>query len=237
MELLVATALVIVVTSAVAALALPMRRAFDRGVSAGEQASRGRTAMHAIVSELRNAGSGVVIGPAGVALEDVISVVTVVPPSTVTMARASGPQGLTRHRVDAGEMSVRLDPSEPCSEQDATCGIRAGDVVAIFDLAKGETVGVSGVNTGSGTLHLSSPLRNAFGPGAVIAAIVQTTFALRDGRLVRLTAGGAEQPVADHVAAFGASLTPGRLDLRVTLEPASQVAAPLDLRTSVGFRR
>lgn len=236
-ELLVAAGLLIVVTSAVASLALPMRRAFDRGWSAGELASRGRTAMFAMVSAARNAGSGVVLAPAGVTLDDVIPVVSIAPPSTIAIARASGPQALLRQAVSAGTMAVQVDDSGPCSSQDATCGVRALDLVVIFDAARGETVMVSAVNTGSGMLHLSSPLRNAYDPGAVIATIEQTVFALRDRRLVRVTTGGAEQPIADHVAAFNVAVAAGRLEFQLTLDQPSVTGTPLDLRTSVAFRK
>jgi hypothetical protein len=236
-ELLVAAGLVIVVTSAVAALALPMRRAFDRGLSTGELASRGRSAMYTMVSAARNAGSGVVLAPAGVTLDDVIPVVSVAPPSTITIARASGPQGLLREAVSAGAVAVQVDDSGPCSSQAATCGMHARDLIAIFDAAKGETVTVSAVNIGSGILHLASPLRHAYDPGAVLATIEQTVFALRDRRLVRLTTGGAEQPIADHIAAFNVTVAAGRLDLQLTLDQSSVTGAPLDLRTSVAFRK
>jgi hypothetical protein len=134
-------------------------------------------------------------------------------------------------------MALRLDTAEPCSEQDATCGIRAGDLVVIFDAGKGETVAVSNVTSGSATLHLSAPLLHAFDPGAVIATIEQTTFALRDRRLVRISAGGAEQPIADHVAAFHTALLAGRFDLHLVVEPASAAGAPFELRTSVALRQ
>lgn len=236
-ELLVATALVVVVSSAVAALAVPMRRAFDRGLNTGESVSRARTALHVIVAEVRNAGSGVVIGPTAVSLDDVIEAVTVVSPSTIAIARPSGPQGLLRHDVSAGATAVRLDSSEACSQQDATCGIRGGDEIAIFDAAQGETVRVSSVTAEPATLHLSSPLAHPYAARAAVATLGRRTFALRDRRLVRLTAGGAEQPIADHVAAFSAALSAGRVDLRVTLEPASAGGAPLEVRTSVALRR
>jgi prepilin-type N-terminal cleavage/methylation domain-containing protein len=236
-ELLVATVIVLGVTSAVAALALPMRRAFDRGLSGGDIAARARTALSAVVHELRNAGSGVIIGPPDATLDDVIPVISVVPPSTIAITRATGPQGLLRESVDAGALSVRLDTSLPCSEQDTTCGIRAGDVVAIFDSAKGQVVTVTAVFDGTATLQLASPLVSAFDPGAAIAAIQQTTFTLRARRLVRITGGGAEQPVADRVAAFGAAIVGGRVDLQLTLDPTSPAAASEELRTSVAFRQ
>ena len=236
-ELIVAAALVVIVGSAVAALASPMRRAFDSSLSAGEAASRGRTALQAIISEFQNAGGGVIIGPTTVTLEDVIPAVMVVSPSTVAMTRASGPQGLLREHVDAGAISLRIDHSQPCSEQDPTCGIRAGNTVAIFDGAKGETAGISSVDNGAGTLHLTSPLKNAFDPGAAIASIEQRIFTVSNGQLVRITPGGAEQPLADRVRFFTASIAAGRLDLHVTLEPATAAGRPFDLRTSVAFRK
>jgi prepilin-type N-terminal cleavage/methylation domain-containing protein len=236
-ELLVAAALGVVVFSAVAALVTPMRRTFDRGLSGGELTSRGRAALSIVAADVRNAGSGIVIGPTSITLGDVIPVVTVVPPSTIALTRARGPQGLLRQHVNAGEMSLRLDTSEPCTEQDATCGIRARDAIAIFDADKGEIVVVSTVATASAMVHLSAPLAHAFDAGAVIAAIEETTFTLRDGRLVRITAGGAEQPIADHALAFDAALLARRVDLGLVVEPASRAGIPLALRTSVGLRK
>lgn len=236
-ELVVAAALVVAVGSAVAALAPPMRRAFDGGLRAAESASRGRTALQSIVSELQNAGSGVVIGPTTATLEDVISVVLVVSPSTLATTRASGPQGLLREHADSGATSVRVDHSQPCSEQDSTCGIRAGDTVAIFDEKKGETLGISGADGGSGTLHLASPLENAFDAGAVIASIERRVFTTSNGQLVRITPGGAQQPIADRVRSFSVVIAAGRLDLQIVLEPATATGTPFDLRSSVAFRK
>ena len=236
-EMLVAAALVVIVTSAVAALFSPMRRAFDRGVSGGEVAARARTAISAVVDEARSAGSGVVLGPTDAALGDVIPVVAVVPPSTVSITRASGPQGVLRDRVDAGATSLGLDTSQPCSEQDDTCGIRRRDVVAIFDATKGQTAMVDGVIAASATLQLAAPLLFSFDRGAVVAAIEQNTFALRGDRLVRISAGGAEQPVADRVAAFSATLAGRRLDLQLRVAAVPAGIGNLDLRTSVVVRR
>jgi type II secretory pathway pseudopilin PulG len=236
-ELVVASALVVVVCLIVVVLASSMRRAFDHGLLAGESVARARTALHAILSEAQNAGSGVVIGPTNAALEDVMPVITLVPPSMLAIARASGPQGLLRDATDAGVTSIRVDHDKPCSEQDATCGIRAHDVIAVFDATKGETARVASVDSASGTLHVALPLLHAFDAGAVVAAIEQRTFLLSGGQLLRVSSGGAQQPIADRVRTFNAIVAARRLDVQLSLEPAGPSTAPLEWRTAMAFRR
>lgn len=236
-ELVVTTALVIVIAATVAALSSPLRRAFERGLSADESTARARTALHTIVAEVQNAGSGILIGPTTATLEDLIPMITLVSPSMVAVARASGPQGLLRDAVDAGVTRLRVDHDRPCSEQDATCGIRANDIIAIFDTTNGETARVAGVDGGAATLHVAMPLLHAFDRGAVIAAIEQRTFFVNDGQLLRVSSGGAQQPIADRVRSFSAAIAAGRLDVRLTLDPVGAAAAPFDLSTSVAFRK
>ena len=236
-ELLVASALVLVVMGAVAALAAPARRAFDRGLGTAELVARARTAVAAVVAEVRDAGTGVVVGPTDVALADVIAVVSALSESSVAILRATGPQGVLRGAADAGARSITLDTAKACSEQDATCGVRPGNTAVIFDRAKGESIAIAGVTSESATLHLVGPLLSAFEPGAAVAVVDQTTFTLRDRQLVRVTAGGAEQPVADRIGAFSVAVGGNRLDLFLTIEPLDSLNTRLELRTSVGLRK
>jgi hypothetical protein len=236
-ELLVASALVIVVIGAVAALAQPVRRAFDRGLGTAELVARARTAVAAVVADARNAGTGVVIGPTDVALADVIAVVAPLSSSSLAITRATGAQGVLRAAAETGARSIMLDTAKACTEQDATCGVRAGDTAVIFDRAKGESIVIAAVTSESATLHLVAPLLSAFDPGAAVAVVERTILTLRDRQLVRVTAAGAEQPIADHIAAFSATVAGNRLDLLLRIEPLADLNTRLELRTSVGLRQ
>jgi hypothetical protein len=234
-ELLVAAAIVVAIAGAAAALTSPVRRAFDRGLAAADTTARARTAVSVIVSAARAAGSGLVLGPVDASLTDAVPAVAV-SPATVAVTRAAGPQGLLRDAVAAGALSLQLDRSGPCTGQDDTCGIRARDNVVIADGLQAATASIASVSGESGVLYLSSPLVHAFAAGAVIAVFERTTFVLRGDRLLRLTAGGAEQPLLDHVAAFTAAIGGNRLDVLLRLESPLAATAGLELRASVGLR-
>lgn len=236
-EVLVASAVVIVVIGAVAALAAPARRAFDRGLGTAELVARGRTAVAAVIADVRDAGTGVVVGPTDVALADVIAVAAPLSPSSVSLIRATGPQGVLRSAADAGARAITLDTAKACTEQDATCGMRVGQTAVIFDRGKGESIAIDGVTSDPATLHLAAPLLSAFDPGAAVAVVERTTLTLRDRLLVRVTAAGAEQPIADHIAAFSVTLAANRLDLLLRIEPLDSLNTRFELRTSVGLRQ
>jgi prepilin-type N-terminal cleavage/methylation domain-containing protein len=261
-ELLLSTAVVVLVVGAITTLAPPLRRAFDGGLAASDIAARGRTAIAAIANEAGTAGSGIVIGPSGTRLSDVMPVIVpsraiedprLVPPfSAVTIAHATGPQGLLRDRAAAGALALRLDTGAPCTEQDATCRLRAGDTAVLFDGTRAELTRVVAVTAAAATLHVSAPLAAAYDPGTVVAAVERTAYGLRqlaDGsaRLVRITAGGAEQPIADHVSAFEIAtdldrydadlVRVRRLDVALRLESPVRDGRGLELRTSIAVRQ
>jgi prepilin-type N-terminal cleavage/methylation domain-containing protein len=261
-ELLVSTVVVLVVAGVITALSVPMRRAFDRGLAGTEIVLRSRTAMTAIVEDARAAGSGVAIGPAERALADILPIVVplrslgnqrVEPPfEAVTLTRATGAQGLLRDAVAVGAVTLTLDPAGPCTEQDATCRLRPGDSVVVLDDINTTSALVSAIDAGAGTVLLTAPVTRAFDRGAVIVAIERITYGLRADpiglmRLVRVTAGGAEQPVADRVSTFlittdlddpDADLRAARrIDVRLQLDPVVAEAARVDLRASVALRK
>lgn len=261
-ELLVSTAVVVLVVGAIAMMAPSVREGFDRGLSASELVSRGRTAVVTVMADAGDAGSGVVIGPRDATLADVMPVLVpwhslddqrLVPPfSAVAVTRATGAQGLLRDRVEAGAASLRLDTSEACTEQDGTCGLRPGDVAVLYDRTRAELITLVAVTPESATLHLAAPVAGAFDPGAVAAAVQRTAYGLRDDRagslrLVKLTGGGAEQPIADRVSAFEVATDVDlsradlrrvrRLDVYLRLEPLATGGVGLELRTSVALRQ
>jgi hypothetical protein len=127
-----------------------------------------------------------------------------------------------RQAALAGETTLILEGSSNCSVGGDACALQPGMTTLIFDAARGEPIVVAAVAPG-GIVHLASALRSSFNPGAVVAAVVTTTYGLRpesDGsqRLVRESTGGAEQPVLQHVVAFEVHVmattapTPGQID-------------------------
>ncbi len=220
-ELMVATAVLVAVASAVGGLAVALQRGFDRSLASGELSARARSGLTALLAELRDAGSGVALAPPMQNLTTVWPVVLparsltdprrLAPFTAVTVIRASGAQAVLSEAADAGSAVVRIDAAAPSVNQDGTGGFGAGDRAVIFDAARAEEVGIAASAAGSWVLALSAPLATAFGRGAVVAAVARTSFGLRtaaDGswRLVRISAGGAEQPVLDAVARFEVSL-------------------------------
>jgi hypothetical protein len=220
-EVLVATVVLLLTAGIIAMLAEPMRHAFDRSFGTGEITMSGRAGFAVLVAEARDAGSGVVVGAHQQTLGDLMPVVlpsrslddrrVAAPFSAITIVRATGGQGMLRDAVPEGDVLVRVDPGASCPALDDVCGFEPGDAAVIYDSARAEHVLIQGVNAGSPAVVLSAPLRRAFGRGAVIAEIERTTYGLRalvDGstRLARLTAGGAEQPIVDHVVDFELSL-------------------------------
>ena len=89
--------------------------------------------------------------------------------------------------------------------QDSTCGFRPGAAAVIFDAARAERVSIADV-VGTSTLRSASSLAGPFDAGAAVVAVEPVSYRLRaagdSARLVRISPGGAEQPVVDHVVAF-----------------------------------
>lgn len=220
-ELLVATVVMVITAGVIAALAEPLRHAFDRSFGTGEITMAGRASVAVLIGEARDAGSGVVLGEHLQTIGDLIPVLipsrslddrrVLAPFGAITMVRATGGQGVLRHRVLDGAVLVRLDADAPCLDQDDVCGFEPGDAAVIYDRARAETVSIKAVNVGVPAVVLAAPLRRAFERGAFIAEIERTTYGIRalpDGstRLVRLSAGGRELPVVDHVIELEVSL-------------------------------
>jgi prepilin-type N-terminal cleavage/methylation domain-containing protein len=242
-ELLVAMIVVVATAGVIAGLVGPTRHAFDRSAGTGEITAAGRAGLSALVADIRDAGSGVVIGTPLRDIGDLIPVIvpwrslddrrSVAPFSALTVVRAPGAQAALRDGVVEGDTSIRLDAAAPCPGQDHGCGFAAGDAAVVFDADRAESVVIDAVTAGAGTLTVSRPLGVAFEAGSVIAALEHTTYGLRAGRdgttrLVRITAGGAEQPVVDHVIdlEIGTDSNPDlirvrRVDLRLRVEAAS----------------
>lgn len=217
-ELVVACLVVMGVTAAVAAMAVPMRYAFERTLGAADLSTGSRATLERLMLDLREAGSGPAVGSKQFRLADVAAVavplLSIDDPRaaspgraiTVTRVARAAPQGLLLRPANAGTTTIQLDTSGRCSNDGPACGFEAGMAAIVFDDSRGVTVTVRAVRTG-GFVEITPALSSGFAAGAVLAAVTTTTYGLRDEadgslRLVRVSPGGAEQPVLQNVVGF-----------------------------------
>lgn len=213
-ELLVASAGLLVTMACVAALAVPLRDGFERSLGAADLTGGSRTVLERLAGEIREAGARASVG--GGRLADVLP--PIVPMTTidssiwadpgqafrVTRVPLLAPQGRLLSDVTAGSVTVTLDTTNRCTAVGAGCGLRAGMTALLYDTAHAEAVNVS-VVTG-GVIRFDAPLTWAYAAGAVLASATITAYGLRpapDGslRLVR-SMGASEQPLLDDVVDF-----------------------------------
>jgi prepilin-type N-terminal cleavage/methylation domain-containing protein len=220
-EVLVATAIFLVIAGAASMLVAPAHRVFEGVLSSSDMETRARTGMATLLGDLAEAGSGAAIGPPLVALSDLMPVISAAGNSvTIMRIPAAAARGTLRTAAAAGDAVVELEITGPCFMQDPTCGFRAGSAAVVFDAARAEAVSISGVDPGTATLTFAPAIVGTFDTGAAVIAVERVSYVLRPagtgGRLVRISPGGAEQPVVDHVAAFDVAAWPPEVGVRGT---------------------
>ncbi|MGH9174487.1 MAG: PilW family protein [Vicinamibacterales bacterium] len=226
-ELLIACLLVTAVAGAVAALAVPARNAFDRTLGAADLSGGSRAALERLMVEVREAGSGAAVAFDRVGLADVTPVVmpglsldnlAVAAPAgafSVTRIGLAAPQGVLLQSVNAGGTTLQLDTSGRCRQVGVACGLEPGMTAVVYDASRAVTFTVGTISAG-GFVHAASGLPAGFAHGAIVAERTTSSYGLRtsaDGsqRLVRVSPGGAEQPVLQNVVDFAVRVE-GRSD-------------------------
>jgi hypothetical protein len=216
-EVLLACALVALIAGAIAALAGPLRRAQARSDAGTQLEPSGRAALETIVSDLREGGADPEVAErpwrlsplvlSATPLENLDTTDPVNRGGAVRIRRTlSGrAQGVLSANAAAGTTIVLLDTSTRCAGGPPACSFVRGDVCVLYDGAAAESVSVFGV--GAGTVFLARPLINTFTVGAVLATVDTTRYGTRPAaggsrQLVRISAGGAEQPMLDNVVDF-----------------------------------
>ncbi|HXG87947.1 MAG TPA: prepilin-type N-terminal cleavage/methylation domain-containing protein [Vicinamibacterales bacterium] len=234
-ELLVACLILSALSAAVVAMSLPSKTAFERTLASADLAGAARTALDRLTLEAREAGSGPTIIAASFAAvmnvaQPIADLETAMPANPgegvrlLTVERLA-PQGVTTAPAAAGDSVITVDTgSLQCTQLGAACGLRGGMLVAIVDSARAELHTVTSVS--GGAIRLQAPLAGAFAAQAAVAAVSRLIYGLRrnaDGsaRLVRLSAGGAEQPLVSNVAAFRVTRLDRALDIVLRIEAAS----------------
>ena len=250
-EVLLACVLVAIVAGAVAALAGPLRDALARFDGAAQLEPAARAAVEGILFDLREAGAGPVIGdlpwrlsdvmPTASPLRDLASSDPVANGQALRVRRTAfgAAQGRLDEGVAAGTSILVLDTEARCAGGPPACNFRAADIGVVFTDTAAELVTVSAV--GEGTVVLTRPITTAFPAGAVLTTLITNTYGLRDAadgsrQLVRISTGGAEQPVLDHVVDFDVASDTAdlsrtaRIAVRLRLEAPSRM-----LRGPVGY--
>lgn len=243
-ELVVACAVLLALTGAVAAVTAPVRHAVERSITASDLSGGLRLTLERLASEVREAGSaasvridrirlGTVL-PAIVPLADLDSSLSSTPATAIRLTRIArlAAQGVLQVRADIGTPWLQLEPTAPCSAVGAGCGLRRGVQALLHDESRALVVDIAAVADG-GVVQLAAPLTTAFESGAVIAALTTTAYGIRtdpDGsfRLVRVTPDS-EQPVLQSVVGFEVRVAgPDPFDVRrvdFTIRVEAQSAA------------
>ena len=212
-EVLVASAVFLVIAGAASMLVAPAHVVFDDVLSSSDMETRARTGIGTLLGDLADAGSGAAIGPPLIALSDLMPVIRAAGDAvTITRIPAAAARGTLRNAAAADDTVVELEIAGPCFMQDFTCGFRPGSEAMVFDAARAEPVTISGVDPGTASLTLASGLVGTFDAGAAVVAVERVTYMLRpagtSGQLVRISPGGAVQPIVDRVGAFAVAAWP-----------------------------
>jgi hypothetical protein len=223
LELLLATALVMVVMAVVSSMTLPLSGLLERVHAGADLETSARAALDLLAADLRQAGSGPVVAEAPVDMArlgaralptaGLASMSVNLPGEAVHIRYVPhlGAQGRLAAAAHAGDRILHLDTTSRCAGGSPACGFRPRQPAAIQVENALQHVAIEGVAAGRVTLAL--PLTTGFARGAVLTEMVSVSYGLRDGgtdtaRLVRLTSGGAEQPIVENVVRFEVMLDP-----------------------------
>jgi prepilin-type N-terminal cleavage/methylation domain-containing protein len=210
-ELLIAMTISTLIAGAIAGLVLPARAAFETAPAALDVQQRGRTAIDELAVALRSVGA---VTPAVLALSpsadeaqfEALYVVTpVAHPSQGVLERDQpGPHG-----------AITLGSATGCPAVDDVCGFTEGAVAAIADgTGRFEIFTVASASASRHEITAESAFSAPYPEGSTVVEVETSWFRLADEpdgsySLVRETAGGAVQPIVDHVTGLGLTLWGG----------------------------
>jgi prepilin-type N-terminal cleavage/methylation domain-containing protein len=212
-ELLIAMTITLRIAGAVANVVQPARAAFERLPAELEIQQRGRGALNVLAETVRSAGRDVAATESLGLLGDLLPAVSVSEPNeddsaftslTAIVPVVDGAQGVLANDQPAPGGSITLAIA-PCPNVKDVCGFQPGITAVIAD-GEGhfDVFEIASTNPGARRLTPDGPLSRAYPAGAVIAEVDHHTFRLveradRSYSLIRETAAGAIQPIADFV--------------------------------------
>jgi prepilin-type N-terminal cleavage/methylation domain-containing protein len=224
-ELLVAVAVMLVVTGAVFAVLDPARGAFQVQPEAADLQQRLRVAADAVALDLRTAGAGSSTGAStGTLARFLPSVfpyrVGLVSPDTpgaatsdtITLVRASAgfAQATLRDATTTDAASVSIATPPGCPVAGGTCGFEAGMLALLYDeTGAWDLFSVAAVEGGVLTKRAGSRgLSKDYQAGAEIVQVDVAAYAVKAERgtlipqLRRYDGDQSEQPLVDHIVAL-----------------------------------
>ena len=235
-ELLIASTLLLLISGAVVALALPARDAMERGLATADMTSSARVALEAMVADLREAGAGGAVGsrvrladiiPVAMALRDLDHEDIASPGSAlrVITVRQGSAQAVLEHDVPAGAVSLQLNLAGPCTSMQPRCGFEPEMPAIVYDDSRASQLRVLAV-TDTGRLTVAPPVPFAIAAGASVSEIDTVEYGVREDAgdffdLVRISSGGAVQPLLRYVTDFSVRVDDGAVLLRLRVAAAS----------------
>lgn len=250
-ELLIALGLSLAISGAIAALASPARMAFERVPGELDVQQRGRAALDTIAQAVRAAGKDVAAAQALGAMADLFPAITLSDPdasgerfhSLTAIVPVTDPaQGVLESAQTSSSAPMTLAIGA-CPNVKDVCGFAAGAAAVVAD-ASGhfDVFVVASTSPGARRLVPDRALSRAYGAGAVVVEIDESTFRLDeqpDGSysLIRVTAAGAVQPVVDFLSSITFALAQRQLEVALTVTtPAQDSVASRDFKTSIRLR-
>ena len=223
-ELLVALAISMIVSAALAAMVPPARVAFEHTPAALDAQQRHRTTTDALTQAVRAAGIPGFVPPVVLADPD---------PDGVRFAtllaitpRWNGARGILAIDQE-GESGALMLAASPCPGVLEVCGFTRGTTTVIADGAGHfDLFEVASTNQAAGSLVAANAFTTSYPAGSIVVEVDAYTLRLDarpDGAhaLVRETIAGATQPIVDRVRAMWFELSGSRLDVQVLLDRAT----------------
>lgn len=225
-ELLMATALMLLVMAAALAVVDPVRAASTIELESVDMEQRLRVAVHTLSADLAMAGAGAAMGadagplisqfaavwpyrigrvgadPPGTFKADAVTVLYVPPASSQTTLSTE---------LSAGQLSLRVHEAG-CPQSQDLCGFAAGMTILVHDRdGHFDTFTLRSTTASEGVLTVNSPggaMQASYPVGSTVLQVVQRTYAVKVNaqgisQLVSYDGSGAgDTPVLDHVAGF-----------------------------------
>jgi Tfp pilus assembly protein PilW len=235
--LLIALGITLAISGAIAALAPPARKAFERLPAELELQQRGRMAIEMLAQAVRAAGQDVAAAYALGSMADLFPAITLTDPDEsgerfgslrAIVPVANPAQGILDTDQSSSSAPITLAIT-PCPNVKDVCGFQKDAAAVVVDAAGHFDVFlVSATNAGARRLTPDRALSRAYTAGSVVVEIVESRFRLDpqpDGSfsLVRETAAGAVQPVVDFLSSLSFAFTHQQLDIALTALPPAGV--------------
>ena len=230
-ELLIAMAITLLLSAALAGGARPARAAFDAVPAELELQQRGRTAIDALSQALR----------ASLRIPDAAGVVTEL---TAIVPADGAARGVLLIDQPGPGGAITLG-TEHCPNITDVCGFTPGATVMIEDGQSYEVFSIAATDVAARRVTPAMALSQWYPSDSTVVEVEQLTFRLveqPDGSysLIRETAAGAVQPIVDSIGGLSFDVTPRHVDVWISVEPSAASPQPLAngraFRTSITLR-